>query len=60
MESLFYIFHRSKHGSSLTESVLVSQLPRGIALEFERSGGDPAQRIRLLLSELLFISSEVS
>lgn len=50
---------RSKHGSSLTESVLVSQLPRGIALEFERSGSDPAQRIRLLLSELLFISSEL-
>lgn len=44
----------------MTESVLVSQLQNGLVLEFERSSSDPAQRIRLLLSELLFISSEVS
>ncbi|GFR61653.1 integrator complex subunit 2 [Elysia marginata] len=50
---------RSKLGSSLSESVLVSQLQHGIALEFERSKNDPAQRIRLLLSELLFIASEL-
>lgn len=43
----------------MTESVLVSQLQHGIALEFERSDSEPAQRIRLLLSQLLFISSEV-
>ncbi|XP_005110013.1 integrator complex subunit 2 [Aplysia californica] len=50
---------RSKLGSNLTESVLVSQLTRGIALGFEKSESDPAQRIRLLLSELLFVSSEL-
>ncbi|GFO32797.1 integrator complex subunit 2 [Plakobranchus ocellatus] len=50
---------RSKLGSSLSESVLVSQLQHGIALEFEHSKNDPAQRIRLLLSELLFILSEL-
>ncbi|CAG5122619.1 unnamed protein product [Candidula unifasciata] len=50
---------RAKLGGSMTESVLVSQLPNGLVLEFERSSSDPAQRIRLLLSELLFISSEV-
>ncbi|BFZ18552.1 hypothetical protein BsWGS_21591 [Bradybaena similaris] len=50
---------RAKLGGHMTESVLVSQLPNGLVLEFERSSSDPAQRIRLLLSELLFISSEV-
>nr|KAI8738299.1 integrator complex subunit 2 [Biomphalaria glabrata] len=51
---------RAKIGGNITESVLVSQLPHGIALEFERSESDPAQRIRLLLSQLLFISSELT
>lgn len=50
---------RAKLGGNMTESVLVSQLTHGIALEFERSENDPAQRIRLLLSQLLFISSEL-
>ncbi|CAL1529921.1 unnamed protein product [Lymnaea stagnalis] len=50
---------RAKLGGNMTESVLVSQLTHGIALEFERSESDPAQRIRLLLSQLLFISSEL-
>ncbi|KAL3858011.1 hypothetical protein ACJMK2_012627 [Sinanodonta woodiana] len=48
---------RSKIGGNQTESVLVSQLQTGLALEFEHS--DPARRIRLLLSELLFILSQV-
>lgn len=48
---------RSKVGSSHTDSVLISQLQNGLALEFEHS--DPARRIRLLLSELLFILSQV-
>ncbi|KAH9503168.1 Integrator complex subunit 2 [Bulinus truncatus] len=51
---------RNKMGGSLTDSVLVSQLTHGVALEFERSESDPAQRIRLLLSQLLFISSELT
>ncbi|RUS82280.1 hypothetical protein EGW08_009958 [Elysia chlorotica] len=50
---------RSKLGSSMSESVLVSQLQQGISIEFERSKNDPAHKIRLLLSELLFIASEL-
>lgn len=48
---------RSKVGSSHSDSVLISQLQNGLALEFEHS--DPARRIRLLLSEILFILSQV-
>ncbi|XP_060079254.1 integrator complex subunit 2-like [Ylistrum balloti] len=48
---------RSKFGGSQTESVLIAQLQNGPALEFERS--DPARRIRLLLSELLFVMSQI-
>ncbi|KAL4223618.1 Integrator complex subunit 2 [Mactra antiquata] len=48
---------RSKVGSSHTDSVLISQLQNGLALEFEHS--DSARRIRLLLSEILFILSQV-
>lgn len=55
-----WTYFRAKLGGHMTESVLVSQLQNGLVLEFERSSSDPAQRIRLLLSELLFISSEVS
>ncbi|RUS75338.1 hypothetical protein EGW08_016896, partial [Elysia chlorotica] len=43
----------------MSESVLVSQLQQGISIEFERSKNDPAHKIRLLLSELLFIASEL-
>ncbi|WAR02639.1 INT2-like protein, partial [Mya arenaria] len=48
---------RMKVGSSYSDSVLISQLQNGLALEFEHS--DPARRIRLLLSELLYILSQV-
>jgi hypothetical protein len=52
------IFSRTKVGTSQTESVLISQLQTGLAMEFERS--DHARRIRLLLSELLFVASQVN
>ncbi|KAK6190857.1 hypothetical protein SNE40_002632 [Patella caerulea] len=48
---------RSKIGGNQTDSVLISNLQHGLVLEFERS--DPARRIRLLLSELLFVMSEI-
>ena len=48
---------RAKAGSNQSESVLIMQLPNGLALEFERS--DAARRIRLILSQLLFVVSEV-
>ncbi|XP_062598976.1 integrator complex subunit 2-like [Saccostrea cucullata] len=48
---------RTKLGGNQTESILISQLQNGVALEFERS--DPPRRLRLLLSELLFVASQV-
>ena len=48
---------RAKAGSNQSESILIMQLPNGLALEFERS--DAARRIRLILSQLLFVVSEV-
>ncbi|XP_076108239.1 integrator complex subunit 2-like [Mytilus galloprovincialis] len=48
---------RTKIGTSQTDSVLISQLQCGLAMEFERS--DHARRIRLLLSELLFVASQM-
>lgn len=42
---------------NISESILISQLEQGPVLEFERS--DAARKLRLLLSELLFISSQV-
>lgn len=51
------IFFRQKLGSSQSESILIQSLQNGIALEFERS--DSTRRLRLVLSELLFISSQV-
>ncbi len=45
-------------GNNQAESVLISQLTQGITLEFERS--DAARKLRLLLSELLFVMSQVS
>ncbi|XP_052246674.1 integrator complex subunit 2-like isoform X3 [Dreissena polymorpha] len=48
---------RAKVGSAYSDSVLISQLQNGLALEFEHS--DPARRIRLLLSEVLYILSQV-
>ncbi|XP_041348716.1 integrator complex subunit 2-like [Gigantopelta aegis] len=48
---------RAKIGGNQTESVLISQLQHGLCLEFERS--DAPRRIRLLLSELMFIMTEL-
>ncbi|KAK7087171.1 integrator complex subunit 2-like [Littorina saxatilis] len=48
---------RAKAGGNPTESVLIMQLPNGLALEFERS--DAARRIRLILSQLFFVISEL-
>lgn len=48
---------RQKLGSSQTESILIQSLQNGLALEFERS--DSTRRLRLVLSELLFISSQI-
>lgn len=47
-----------KVGGSVTSSVLVESLQNGLALEFERS--EPLRRLRLVLSELLRILSQVS
>lgn len=49
---------RRKVGGSATSSVLVESLQNGLALEFERS--EPSRRLRLVLSELLRIMSQVS
>lgn len=48
---------RRKVGGSATSSVLVESLQNGLALEFERS--EPSRRLRLVLSELLRIMSQV-
>lgn len=48
---------RQKAGTSLTDSVLIGSLPSGLALEYERS--DMTRRLRLVLSELLFIQSQI-
>ncbi|XP_076045426.1 integrator complex subunit 2 [Oratosquilla oratoria] len=44
-------------GGTQNESVLVQSLTNGLALEFECS--DPTRRLRLLLSELLFVMAQV-
>ncbi|XP_063048412.1 integrator complex subunit 2-like, partial [Engraulis encrasicolus] len=49
---------RHKAGGSNGESMLVSQLQRGLTLEFEHS--DPLHRLRLALSELLAIMNKVA
>lgn len=48
---------RQKIGSSQKDSVLIENLSNGLALEFERS--DSPRRLRLVLSELLFIQSQI-
>ena len=45
--------YRTKLGNDQTESVFISQLTQGVALEFE--GSDAARKLRIVLSELLFI-----
>ena len=51
---------RRKIGGSLGTSVLVDSMQNGLALEFERSTSVPSRRLRLVLSELLRIISQVS
>ncbi|XP_064619971.1 integrator complex subunit 2-like [Lineus longissimus] len=48
---------RAKIGGSQNDSILISQLQHGIAIEFERS--DAARKLRLVLSELLFVMSQI-
>ncbi|XP_043481221.1 integrator complex subunit 2 [Leptopilina heterotoma] len=48
---------RQKLGNSQSDSVLAQSLQSGLALEFERS--EASRRIRLVLSEILFISSQI-
>ncbi|KAF5306212.1 hypothetical protein FQR65_LT18603 [Abscondita terminalis] len=48
---------RQKSSTSQHDSVLISNLPNGLALEYERS--DMTRRLRLVLSELLFIQSQI-
>ena len=48
---------RAKLGGNQVESPIIASLPQGIALEFERS--DAARKLRLMLSELLFIMYQV-
>lgn len=48
---------RQKSSTTQNDSVLISNLPNGLALEYERS--DMTRRLRLVLSELLFIQSQI-
>lgn len=48
---------RQKSGTVQNDSILISNLPNGLALEYERS--DMTRRLRLVLSELLFIQSQI-
>jgi len=50
-------YFRAKLGGNQTESPIIASLSQGIALEFERS--DAAKKLRLMLSELLFILQQV-
>jgi len=54
---MFFFYFRAKLGGSQTDSPIIASLPQGIALEFERS--DAARKLRLMLSELLFIMYQV-
>lgn len=48
---------RQKVGGSQNDSILIHNLQNGLALEFERS--DCTRRLRLVLSELLFIQTQL-
>lgn len=50
---------RRKIGGGSGTSVLVESLQNGLALEFERSTSEPSRRLRLVLSEVLRIMSQV-
>ena len=56
--NVFTLSCRVKIGGNQSESQLISQLQHGLALEFERS--DPARKLRLLLSEILFVLAQVN
>ncbi|CAH1402206.1 unnamed protein product [Nezara viridula] len=48
---------RQKGGSVQSDGLLVQSIQNGLAMEFERS--DPTRRLRLVLSEILYIASQV-
>ncbi|KAK9504230.1 hypothetical protein O3M35_010608 [Rhynocoris fuscipes] len=48
---------RQKGGTTQSDGLLVQSIHNGLAMEFERS--DPTRRLRLVLSEILFISSQI-
>lgn len=48
---------RQRSGTSQSDSILINSLTNGLALEYERS--DMTRRLRLVLSELLFIQSQI-
>jgi integrator complex subunit 2 len=51
------VISRQKMGSTQADSILVHSLQNPLSLEFERS--DSTRRLRLVLSEILYISSQV-
>lgn len=55
---MMYFICRQKLGNREQDSILVQNLSQGLTLEFERSEG--TRRLRLILSEILFILSQVS
>ena len=57
-DNIFLYFCRKKTPGPHTESVFIAQLEQSIALEFERC--DAARKLRLLVSELLFIVDQVN
>ncbi|XP_074643073.1 integrator complex subunit 2-like [Tubulanus polymorphus] len=48
---------RAKLGGNMTDSMLISNLQNGIAIEYERS--DATRKLRLLLSEILFVLGQI-
>ena len=56
-KNILIIIFRKKTPGQPTESLFISQLEQSVALEFERS--DAAKKLRLLVSELLFIRDQI-
>jgi len=52
-----HLIFRQKLGNREQDSVLVQNLQNGLAFEYERA--DATRKLRLLLSELLFVMSQV-